>query len=116
MASSFKTLVALVSLLLPLSALGAQRDHQLRWIVPPEPDVAGYQVYLALASMAYGGGTDIGFRSPDPNGGRYRWRVSGIDRGCRGGVFGRARWAGLAGRPGRGVRAGHRLRGCRLRV
>ncbi len=52
MASSFQTLVALVSLLLPLSALGAPRDHQLRWIVPPEPLHSGKNLvrnYLALA-------------------------------------------------------------------
>ncbi len=61
-------LALLPVLIFPFSAPAAERDHRLRWIVPPEPDVAGYRVYLALASMAYGGGTDIGFHSPDPNG------------------------------------------------
>ena len=79
MAPSFKLLAALVSLLLPLSALGAQRNYQLRWIVPPEPDVAGYRVYLALAPMSYGGGTDIGFQSPDPNG-VASYLLTGLDK------------------------------------
>ena len=55
-------------LLLPLAATGAERDHLLRWIAPPEPDVAGYRVYLAFDSMSYAEGLDLGYVSADPNG------------------------------------------------
>jgi hypothetical protein len=59
---------ALVVTLLSLPAAGAQRDHLLRWIVPPDPDVAGYKVYVALSSMDYGPGEDIGPQVPNPQG------------------------------------------------
>ncbi len=55
-------------LLLPLAATGAERDHLLRWIAPPEPDVAGYRVYLAFDSMSYAEGLDLGYVSADENG------------------------------------------------
>lgn len=45
--------------------LGA--NYPLRWIPPPEPDVAGYRVYLGSASMSYAEGIDIGFHAADPN-------------------------------------------------
>jgi hypothetical protein len=44
------------------------RSYELRWRVPPDPDVARYNVYLAFESMGYGEGTDIGFREPDADG------------------------------------------------
>ncbi len=49
-------------------ALGAGRNYLLRWIVPPEPDVAGYRVHLSFLSASYGAGSDIGFHAPDPDG------------------------------------------------
>ncbi len=39
----------------------------LRWIPPPEPDVAGYKVYVA-AGCAYPDQLDIGFHTPDSSG------------------------------------------------
>ncbi len=39
----------------------------LRWIPPPEPDVAGYKVYVA-AGCAYPDRFDIGFHDPDSSG------------------------------------------------
>ena len=39
----------------------------LRWIPPPEPDVAGYKVYVA-AGCAYPDRFDIGFHDPDGSG------------------------------------------------
>ena len=62
------SLAALVVTLLSLPAAGAQRDYLLRWIVPPDPDVAGYRVYVALRSMDYDQGVDIGPQLPDPQG------------------------------------------------
>ncbi len=55
-------------LLLPLAATGAERDHLLRWIATPEPDVAGYRVYLAFDSMSYAEGLDFGYVSADQHG------------------------------------------------
>ncbi len=55
-------------LLLPLAATGAERDYLLRWIGPPELDVAGYGVYLAFDSMSYAEGLDLGYVTADPNG------------------------------------------------
>jgi hypothetical protein len=62
------SLAALVVTLLSLPAAGAQRDHLLRWIIPPDNDVAGYKVFVALSSMNYGQGEDIGPRLPDSQG------------------------------------------------
>ena len=67
-ASRFLASAALLLLWLPLSALGADRDQLLRWIVPPEPDVAGYRLYVSLETGSYGAGSDIGFHAPDPQG------------------------------------------------
>ncbi len=39
----------------------------LRWIPPPEPEVAGYKVYVA-AGCAYPDRLDIGFHDPDSSG------------------------------------------------
>jgi hypothetical protein len=62
------SLAALAVTLLSLPAVGAPRDRLLRWIVPPDDDVAGYKVYVALGSMEYDEGVDIGFRLPDAEG------------------------------------------------
>ena len=67
-ASRFLASAALLWLWLPLSAFGGDRDQLLRWIVPPEPDVAGYRLYLSLESELYGAASDIGFHAPNPQG------------------------------------------------
>jgi hypothetical protein len=68
--------LALLSLWLPFSAQA--RDHLLRWIVPPEPSVAGYNVYLSFVSGSYGAGTDIGFFAPD-GAGIASYMLTGLD-------------------------------------
>jgi hypothetical protein len=37
------------------------RTHLVRWLPPEDEDVAGYRVHLAVGSLAYGSGFDIGF-------------------------------------------------------
>jgi hypothetical protein len=44
------------------------REYQLRWRVPPEPDVASYKVFLGNASRAYGTPMNIGKPAPDGTG------------------------------------------------
>ena len=66
-----RSLAALVVTLLSQPAAGAPRDHLLRWIVPPDDDVAGYKVYFALRSMDYDEGVDIELRLPDSQGIAY---------------------------------------------
>jgi hypothetical protein len=54
--------------LLATQVSASERSHLLRWIAPPEPDVAGYELYLALDSMAYEEPVDLGYVVADPNG------------------------------------------------
>ena len=69
----------LASLLwLPSSAEAAERSVLLRWLPPPEPDVAGYQVYLGSAPRAYWSGLDLGFVPPDSTG-VASFQLGGID-------------------------------------
>jgi hypothetical protein len=65
---------------MPLVAQGAERDYLLRWFAPQDPDIAGYEVYLALESMSYGEGLDIGYVAPDPNG-IASFLLEGLDAG-----------------------------------
>ena len=58
-------LVALSAALSP--QIQASESVLLRWIPPPESDVAGYKVYLA-AGCAYPDRSDIGFYAADPSG------------------------------------------------
>jgi hypothetical protein len=71
-------LVSLVAaLLLPQLAHAATRQHTLRWIAPSDPDLAGYEVYLALRPGAYQGGVDIGARPAQ--GGTAQYALGGLD-------------------------------------
>ena len=58
-------LLALLAALSP--QLRASESFLLRWIPPPESDVAGYNVYLA-AGCAYPDRSDIGLYALDPSG------------------------------------------------
>ncbi len=58
-------LVAVSTVLSPQTR--AAESVLLRWIPPPEPDVAGYRVYVA-AGCAYPDRFDIGFHDPDSSG------------------------------------------------
>ncbi len=44
------------------------REYQLRWRVPPEPDVASYRVFLGNAPRSYGTPLNIAQAAPDATG------------------------------------------------
>jgi hypothetical protein len=73
-------LALVLLLLMPVVAQGAERDYLLRWFCPPQPDVAGYEIYVALESMPYDEGVDIGYVAPDPNG-VASFLLEGLDAG-----------------------------------
>jgi hypothetical protein len=58
------------TLLLGLAAnvTSAQETTNVRWLPPPDPDVAGYVVYVGQQSASFTSSRDIGFVAPDASG------------------------------------------------
>jgi hypothetical protein len=68
-ATCLAALGLLVTLADPGPALSADREHLLEWLVPPEPDVAGYKVYLwFVGDPTSAEAIDLGPHEPDGSG------------------------------------------------